>query len=110
VSGLILEVAEAGPVNSLSILGPIINHWAYEPRPRGWDSGPLAQAALLVPGGIGVVIWDSEEYAELRRATDGLEAEATARFVPFAACEPAVKGLLLPTIEPLLEQLADKLP
>ena len=102
-------MAEAGWVNNLAILGPIIHHWAYEPRPWGWDSGPLAQAALLVPDGIGVVIWDSEDYAELCRVPDGLEAEAKGRFVPFAACEPAVQGLLFPTIEPLLERLSDKL-
>jgi hypothetical protein len=63
-----------------------------------------------VPDGIGVIIWDSEDYVELYRMPDGLEAEAKSQFVLFAACEPAVKGLRFLTIEPLLKRLYDKLP
>jgi hypothetical protein len=65
------------------------------------------QAALLVPEGLGVVLWDSDHYAEMCDLPDGLEADT--RFRAFARCEPAVRALLLPHIEPLLERLYQRL-
>jgi hypothetical protein len=70
----------------------------------------VIQAALLVPDGIGVVLWDSEQYAALRDLPEGREADEKVLFQPFAECEPAVKGLLLPEIESLLERLYKRLP
>jgi hypothetical protein len=69
----------------------------------------VVQAALCLPGGLGVVLWDSEEYTHLSEIPQGLEAEARMGFQAFK-CEPAIKALLLPHLEALLHQLRRQLP
>jgi DNA invertase Pin-like site-specific DNA recombinase len=64
---------------------------------------------LPVPDGLGVVLWDSEEYAQWRDIPQGLEAEARSAFLPFEQCDAALKALLLPQIEPLLQPLRRRL-
>jgi hypothetical protein len=104
------QLGELGFLNDTVILGPVILSRGYEPRPGGNDSGQLVQAALYVPRGFGVVYWDSEEYVELYPVVDTLESEALHRLEPFEDREPAIKGLLLPHVEPLLEKLYRRLP
>jgi hypothetical protein len=109
VNALIRQLGEDGWVHPVAFLGAVIHERYYAPRPGGSESGQLVQAALLVPQGLGVVLWDSEASAELRRLPEGPEAEASTLFRPFADCEPALRALLLPHIEPLLERLYQRL-
>lgn len=105
VNRLLGQLGETGFVHETVVLGEVIHHRYYAPQAWGNDSGQLVQVALSVPGGIGVVLWDTEEYAELRDVPDGLKSEARLGFIPFERCESALKALLLPHIEPLLQQL-----
>jgi hypothetical protein len=105
----IQRIADSGWLARTAVLGQIILDHSYEPRPGGSDSGQLAQAVLLVPGGFGILLWDSEDYVALREVPEGLEAEAWVMFHPFDECEPALKALLLSQIDPLLAQLCKKL-
>ncbi len=62
-----------------------------------------------MPGGLGVILWDTEEYAELGRVPEGPESEARLHLQPFEKCEPALKALLLPQIEPLIQRLFERM-
>jgi hypothetical protein len=75
------------------------------PTEGGSDSGLVCQAALLVPGGLGVVLWDSEEYYLVSRTADGLEAGARHNFTPFSTCRPVIQQWLLPQIDGLFQRL-----
>ena len=59
----------------------------------------------MIPGGLGVIRWDTEEYQAFRREPLVDQSGLELKFVPFAACGWAVKALLLPQIEPLMELL-----
>jgi hypothetical protein len=105
VNHLIGQLAVTGFLLETVLLGPVIHRRHYAPRPGGSDSGQVAQAALCVPGGVGVVLWDSEDYCQLRETAEGLESEALLHFRPLGECELALKALLQPHIEPLLGRL-----
>ena len=70
----------------------------------------MAQAALCVPDGIGVVLWGAEAYAQLCATPEGLRREARAGFRPFEMCEPSLRALLLPHVESLLQELGRRPP
>jgi hypothetical protein len=109
VNRLLGQLGETGFVHETVVLGEVIHHHYYAPRPGGNDSAQLVQAALCVPGGLGVVLWDSEEYSPWRDIPEGLAAEARLGFFPFELCDTVLKALLLPQIEPLLQQLRRRL-
>jgi hypothetical protein len=69
----------------------------------------VAQAALCVPDGIGVVLRGAEEYARLCASPEGRRREARAGFRPFEMCEPSLRALLLPHVEALLRGLRRRL-
>ncbi|HEY7427185.1 MAG TPA: hypothetical protein VH682_23325 [Gemmataceae bacterium] len=79
VNHLIRQLSVTGVVHDTVLLGPVIHRRYYAPQAGGSDSSQLAQAALCVPGGLGVILWDSEEYAELCEIAEGLESEAAER-------------------------------
>jgi len=110
VNRLLEQLAETGWVQETVILGAVIHQRYYAPLSGGHDSSQVIQAALCVPGGLGVVLWDSEDYTSLSEIPQGLEAEARLGFRPFERCEPAIKALLLPHLETLLHQLRRRLP
>ena len=110
VNHLIWQLGKSGLLHEAVLLGEVVHTRYYTPQPGGHDSGRVAQAAQRVPGGIGAVLWDGEEYARLRDAPGGLGVAAGPGFRPFEQCEPALKALLLPQIEPLLQQLRSLLP
>ena len=102
---VIEQIAGNGLVHDAVFLGNVIYRRTYPPRVGGWDSHQLLQAALCIPGGIGVVFWDSMQYDELFVVENGLEADARSHFVPFDRVESALQAFLLPEIEPLLRRL-----
>src|SRR5437763_3051088 len=83
VNSVVTEVAASGLLSKTVILGPVIQTQAYPPTPGGSDSGRISQAALLIPGGVGALGWDSELFSELQETIEGLEAEAWLHFRSF---------------------------
>jgi len=102
---LIKDVWQFGLGSRTSLLGAILQTRNYAPKSGGHDSGQVIQSALLVPEGLGVVVWDSELYLSLVDLPDGLESTAVMFHVPFDQCSPAWRALLCEHIEPLVEQL-----
>jgi hypothetical protein len=110
VNTLLARLGASGFVNHTVVLGPVIHQRGYAP-PRGiWEVGEVIQAALLVPQGIGVVVWDVEEFLNLRGSEQGLEGDAAAHFVPFEECDLALRALLLPRLPALLEKFGESFP
>ena len=101
VNCLVNAVWRMGLLPRTAYLGPVIHTRPYSPQLGGHDSGQVFQAALLIPGGVGVSIWDTEEFAELSAVPDGLESAAFMRHVPFEECEQAIRALLRPYIPSL---------
>lgn len=65
------------------------------------------QAALVIPEGFGVCLWDSEEFARCRLEQDGLASKARNKFQAFDQCRTVEKAFLLPFIEEMLEELME---
>jgi hypothetical protein len=106
---LVDQLAQSGLPNPTILLGRVVLRRAYSPRPGGDDSGEVLQAALAVPGGFGIVAWDSEELAELSEMPDTMESVARGYFIPFADCEPALRGMLGKQAERLLVELFEQI-
>ncbi len=98
VNCLVNAVCRMGLLPQTCYLGPVIHTRPYCPQLGGHDSGQIFQSSLLVPGGLGTSIWDTEEFAELSAIPDGLESAAFMRHVPFEKCEQAIRALLGPHI------------
>ena len=109
LNNLINDIWQFGLGAQTSLLGPVLQTRSYAPQPGGHDSGQVIQAALLVPRGLGVVVWDSEFYLSLADVPDGLEAAAAMHHVPFEQCSPAWRALLCEHIAPLVQKFFDML-
>jgi len=107
LNNLINDIWQFGLGGQTSLLGPVLQTRNYAPQPGGHDSGQVIQAALLVPRGLGVVVWDSEFYLSLADVPDGLEAAAAMHHVPFEQCCPAWRALLCEHIAPLVQKFFD---
>jgi hypothetical protein len=105
INELIAELSKSGLLNRTALLGSILLRRNYAPREGGKDSCEVLQAALLVPGGLGVLLWDNEEALELQIDPEALEAAAWLHHLPFEKCEPALQALLEPHIEELVGRL-----
>ena len=68
----------------------------------------MIQAALVIPGGYGAIIWESEEFVGVCESSE-TEAEVILRFQPFNRCALAIKAALLSQLTPLLDKLAHSL-
>ena len=102
---LIRQLAGAWSLRETVILGEVMHPRYSPPAAHEGEPARVAQAALCVPGGIGVVLWGAEDYAQRCATPEGLEREARAGFRPFEQCEPALRALLLPHVEALLQGL-----
>ncbi|MDB5345002.1 MAG: hypothetical protein JWP89_3379 [Schlesneria sp.] len=108
INALVAQLAEIELVTEVAILGLVIYQGHYSALTGPHDSGPVLQSALLIPGGIGVIYWDSEEYAALRKNPHRNEWDLFLRFSHFDDCPSAVKALLLPQVQSLMEQLLSR--
>ncbi len=86
------------------ILHGVMHQSSYNASEYRDDSAQIFEAALMMPGGFGIVIWDVEEYVTRNAPGFPLVDEARLNFLPFDRCPPALRGLLLPHIGPMLEQ------
>lgn len=91
---LVQEVWRAGLMSQTAILGRLIETRPYPPVEGGHSSGQVVQASLLIPGGVGVLLWDTEDFVLHSNISDGLESHAWAHHVPFDRCEPAHQAAL----------------
>jgi hypothetical protein len=99
----IRRLATAHVIGPRLLLGSIVLSQPYSLEAEMSSSGQMVQAALSSQNGFGVILWDSEELAELNRSAR-LEYEAAQRFVPIGECPPAIKAAMLSELEPLLGQ------
>ena len=105
VNEVIASIASLQLVSDRTFLGHVVHSKDYAPRFQPADSGIVLQAALNIPQGLGIAAWDSDTFAELRQASDGLEWNRGSTFVPYHELEPAIRALLLPQVESLLLRL-----
>ena len=92
-------------VEKTLIVGRVILQQPYTSPLAPADSGLVLQAALVLPGGIGVLVVDSEEHV-LHEADPILAAtDRPRRFEPFSECSSAVKALLYSEAHELLRRL-----
>jgi hypothetical protein len=106
---LIRKLADSGLLTKGVILGPIIHQRGYTPGAGNSDSAQFIQAVLHLPNGLGVVLWDMEEYLDLDHQLDGLELAAMNKFEPFVECELATKALFFPNVPTLMDKLRKRL-
>lgn len=92
---LIRELHRAGRVRPHVLFGPVMSVRPYDPGCGPEDSGQVTQAVLVVPDGLGVVFWDTEEF-HLYPAGRARAQEARRLFVPVASCPPLLRVQLLP--------------
>ena len=105
LNSLVAEVWQLGLLPRTVFLGAVIETRCYSVEPGGHSSGEVVQAALLIPGGFGVALWDTEDFDDLSAQPSTLEAAAFGHHVPFEDCELALRAKLEPHIEPLVDQL-----
>ena len=91
--------------DSTVLAGRVIHQQPYLMSLGPQDSGQILQAALMLPGGFGVVVLDSEEYLDHQNAPIRTGNDLHSRFVRFDECQSAVKALLLPEAHKLLGRL-----
>ena len=96
-----------GLVHEVVLLGSIILDGAtYE---AGREIGAqIGRAALVGNGGIGVCIWELDEYVDARQSR-ALECDAIGHFIAFDHCNPWLKARLLPHLDLLIEGLLQTL-
>jgi len=97
-------MSEAGMMSRTVLLAQIVSERNYA---GGNSSGQIFQSALFVPGGIGLLIWDTVEFCTLEKLIEGLESAAERVFVPFETCEDGLQGLLATQYSTLVEQFLD---
>jgi len=103
INELIEQLAAIELISETALLGLVIYEKHYSALSGPHDSSQVIQSALMIPGGIGVVCWDTEEYLAFRDNPPEDLSELYIKYVPFDSCASAVKALLLPQVEPLME-------
>ena len=103
-NALIHDLHRAGRVRAHILLGPVLSVRPYDPGCGPEDSGQVTQAVLVVPDGLGVVFWDTEDWHATPTGRDR-EREARHLFTPIAACRPFLRVQVLPFAADLLARL-----
>jgi len=101
---LIDRVASLDILPNLVLLGDIVMQRPYCVVSGPVDSGQILQATLLLPGGLGATVWDTEEYLALEQEYDGISRHAASHFFAFDELSPGEKGILFSHLEPLVER------
>lgn len=109
INDMLALMAGLGLLTDTVLLGEVICDRSYAYPPLDHESGQVVQAALLVPGGLGVVVWDSEEYVEYSRNPSRPDFDVRARFRPYRQCGQALRALILPHIAMALEHACCRL-
>lgn len=101
---LVRDLHRAGRARPQVLLGPVLGVRPYDPGCGPEDSGQVTQAVLLVPDGLGVVFWDTEDLYALPPGPDR-DREARRLFTPVAACRPLLRVQFLPVAAELVTRL-----
>jgi hypothetical protein len=101
------QLSRTGLLDGEAVLGDVIFTRAYYEQPER-EGGLVMQAAVLVPGGFGVVEWDSDDYLTVSESYGPSFAQARTRFRGFGDLEPALRARLLSQVESILNRLLGK--
>ncbi len=101
------QLSRTGLLQGEAVLGNVMCSRGYYNQPEN-SSGLVIQAAALVPGGFGVVDWDTDDYRAVSESAGPSFSQARLRFRAFDQLEPALRAMLLPHVEPILNQLLAK--
>jgi len=93
---LFAALGRLGLLNEATLLGEVLLDRNYGFPPLEHESGQVVQAAFFVPGGLGVVVWDSEEYQAAAANPSSGSCDPRLRFRPYEQCGLGLKALLLP--------------
>lgn len=98
------ELAAVG-VTDFQVAGPVL----YS-RPAGVSSAHvddflIFQAAIILPGGVGALTWNSDEYQEHTTRPYGEPVDLSSRFTPYTKCPALVQPLLISHTGRMLEAL-----
>lgn len=104
-NALVRDLYESGRARPRVLLGPVMSVRPYDPGCGSEDSGQVTQAVLVVPDGLGVVFWDTEDLYVLPPGPDR-ERDARRRFTPVAECPPLLRVQFLPFAADLLDNRA----
>jgi hypothetical protein len=107
INDQIAQIAKLGLIADDIFWGDVVFEQSCT-SPPGTDASHLLQVVLAIPGGLGIVRWERDEYRRAWHESATDIANARRGFVPFAELEPALKALLLPQAEPLLSRLAQR--
>jgi hypothetical protein len=101
---LVRALHRAGRLRPAVILGAVMGVRPYDPGQGSEDSGQVVQAVLLVPEGVGVLFWDTEDLHLIPHGPDR-DREARQLFTPLANLRPLMRVQLLPYAAELLARL-----
>jgi hypothetical protein len=105
LNALARQIAGVGIIPDQAIVGKPLLVRDYEVSTDESNTVQIWHAALLLPDGIGALLWDSEEYQDLPCDFAPSIAEARGRFIPFLACPPVAKALLAGHAESLFGEV-----
>lgn len=101
---LVRDLYRSGRVRARVLLGPVMSVQPYDPGCGPEDSGQVTQAVFLVPEGLGVVFWDTEDLHAVPPGPNR-EREARRLFTPVARCRPILRIQYLPCAIELVARL-----
>ncbi|HET6328727.1 MAG TPA: hypothetical protein VFG04_28850 [Planctomycetaceae bacterium] len=99
------QIAGVGIIPEQAIVGKPLLVRDYEISTDASNTVQIWHAVLLLPDGIGALVWDSEEYLDLPSDFEPSIAEARGRFIPFVGCPPVAKALLAGHTESLFGEV-----
>ena len=104
INEAIARLAELDLIPETALIGHIVHERHYAPETGNTDSQVL-QAALLVPRGIGLVFWSTDEYMAFRDSGNDLGGDRLVPFLPWDELDSPIRALLFPHLESLLNRL-----
>lgn len=107
-NALLAQLAHFESDLHITLTGSVLRERPYDAEGAAPGGGQVAQAALQFPGGLGVLLWDSEEYLAASQSPD-LLVGSHPTFIPLEQCSRALQGLLLDQTLPLIDRLLQTL-
>ena len=100
------ELAAMG-VSDLQVEGPAVYSRPHGLSAAQTDDHYIYQAVVVMPGGIGAVIWNSSDFADYGSRPYGEPVNLAPHFIEFAKCPPVVKALLVTHASRMLQSLME---
>jgi hypothetical protein len=100
------DLAQMGMAD-LQVEGPAVYSRPAGLSARHTDDHFIYQAVVVLPGGIGAVVWHSGDFAEYRQCPYGQQIDLAPHFVEFAKCPPVVKALLVTQASSMVASLME---